>query len=57
MSKCDLPCDVYSRITGYFAPVRNWNRGKREEFKDRKTYKIEMASSEAVNNNPKKGEA
>ena len=43
MSKCNQPCDVYSRVTGYFAPVRLWNRGKREEFKQRKTYDLEKA--------------
>ena len=43
MSKCNQPCDVYSRVTGYFAPVRLWNRGKREEFKDRKTYDLKKA--------------
>ncbi len=41
MPKCGQPCDVYSRVTGYFAPVRLWNHGKREEFKQRKTYDIE----------------
>lgn len=32
------PCEVYSRIVGYIRPVQNWNAGKTEEFKDRKTY-------------------
>jgi hypothetical protein len=30
-----IPCEVYSRVVGYFARVSNWNEGKREEFKDR----------------------
>ncbi len=30
-----IPCDIYSRVVGYFQPVRNWNNGKKEEFKDR----------------------
>jgi len=40
--KCTIeqPCEVYSRIVGYLRPVRQWNVGKQEEFKDRKTYKI-----------------
>ena len=40
MEKCGEKCEVYSRVTGYFRPVANWNRGKREEFKDRKVYRI-----------------
>ena len=32
-------CEIYSRVCGYFRPVSNWNKGKREEFKERKTYK------------------
>ena len=32
-------CEVFSRIVGYFRPVKNWNEGKQEEFKDRVTYK------------------
>lgn len=31
-------CEVYSRIVGYLRPVGQWNVGKKEEFKDRKTY-------------------
>lgn len=32
------PCEIYSRVTGYLRPVKQWNPGKREEFKQRKTY-------------------
>ena len=38
--KCGERCEVYSRVVGYFRPVSNWNKGKKEEFKDRKTFKI-----------------
>ena len=38
MSKCGQPCEIYSRVSGYFRPVKNWNHGKKEEFKERKTY-------------------
>ena len=38
--KCKSDCEVYSRITGYYRPVKNWNNGKQEEFKDRKTYNV-----------------
>jgi hypothetical protein len=33
-----VPCEVYSRVVGYFRPVQNWNLGKRAEFADRVTY-------------------
>ena len=34
MNKCNEKCEVYSRVTGYFRPVANWNKGKKEEFAD-----------------------
>ena len=37
---CGGPAEVYSRITGYYRPVQNWNNGKAQEFKDRKLYDI-----------------
>ena len=37
---CGKPAEVYSRITGYYRPVQNWNDGKAQEFKDRKVYNI-----------------
>lgn len=40
---CGKPTEVYSRITGYYRPVQNWNDGKAQEFKDRKTYDIDMS--------------
>ncbi len=38
MPKCDKPVETYSRVCGYFQPVQQWNRGKKEEFKDRVAY-------------------
>ncbi len=37
---CGKATEVYSRITGYYRPVQNWNVGKTEEFKERKTYDV-----------------
>ena len=37
---CGGKTEVYSRITGYYRPVQNWNDGKAQEFKDRKVYDI-----------------
>ncbi len=36
--KCGKKTEIYSRITGYYRPVSNWNAGKAQEFHDRKTY-------------------
>jgi len=46
MSK-KIPCMVYSRVCGFYRPVCGWNKGKTEEFKERKTYKI----PKGLNNN------
>jgi len=32
-------CEVYSRVVGYLRPIGQWNRGKQQEFADRKTFK------------------
>ncbi len=37
---CGGETEVYSRITGYYRPVKNWNDGKAQEFKERKVYDI-----------------
>ena len=37
---CGNKTEVYSRITGYYRPVQNWNDGKTQEYKDRKLYDI-----------------
>jgi len=38
--ECGATTEVYSRVVGYIRPVSQWNRGKRSEFKDRKTFKL-----------------
>jgi ribonucleoside-triphosphate reductase len=44
--KCTIkqPCEVYSRIVGYYRPVQQWNLGKQQEFKQRKEFKIKEAA-------------
>ncbi len=37
---CGRRTEIYSRITGYYRPVQNWNVGKSEEFKERREYDI-----------------
>ncbi len=41
--KCGKRTEVYSRITGYYRPVQNWNDGKAEEYRERKTYNIKTS--------------
>ena len=40
---CGEKTEVYSRITGYYRPVKNWNAGKTQEFKERKVYNIDKS--------------
>ena len=37
---CGKKAEVYSRITGYYRPVQNWNDGKAQEYKNRTVYDI-----------------
>ena len=37
---CGQTTEIYSRITGYYRPVQNWNDGKAQEFKERKVYDV-----------------
>ena len=45
MSKCGAETEVYSRVVGYHRPVKNWNKGKREEFLERKEFKVPAATT------------
>ena len=36
--KCEDECEVYSRVVGYLRPIRQWNKGKKQEYFTRKTY-------------------
>ena len=44
---CGKKTEVYSRITGYYRPIQNWNDGKRKEFDDRKEYNIDTSKFSA----------
>jgi len=37
---CAAPCEVFSRVVGYLRPVKQWNKGKQEEFKARKLFRV-----------------
>ena len=36
----EIPCEVYSRVSGYFRPLAAWNKGKQQEFSERKYLNI-----------------
>ncbi len=40
MIKCTGKTEVFSRVVGFYRPVSFWNEGKKQEFAERKTYKI-----------------
>ena len=46
--KCGQPAEVYSRITGYYRPVQNWNDGKTQEYKNRKVYNAEHSHLNSI---------
>ncbi|MDR1059501.1 MAG: hypothetical protein LBL43_08110 [Treponema sp.] len=48
------PAEVYSRIVGYYRSVRNWNRGKREEYGERRLFKIDPCGSILPEREPQK---
>ncbi len=50
--KCNV--EVFSRVTGFFRPVQSWNKGKTEEFKERKTFKLDEASLKNENSRARK---
>ena len=49
--QCGKETEVYSRITGYYRPVKNWNDGKAQEYKERKVYNV--ATSVLTHSGPK----
>lgn len=42
--RCQQKTEVYARVCGFFRPVQQWNKGKREEYKDRVNYLPESMS-------------
>ncbi len=49
MSAKSCTVEVFSRVTGFFRPVQSWNKGKAEEFTDRKKFKISEEACTAKN--------
>jgi len=53
VSKCPIcgeEAEVYSRITGYYRPVKNWNDGKAQEYKQRKSYDMKNSKMKCEEN-------
>ena len=46
--------EVYSRVVGFFRPVSSWNKGKKEEFKERKVFNLESTSKNMSKSTSKK---
>lgn len=42
-------CEIWSRVVGYLRPISQYNKGKKEEWKDRKTYTTDTTKTTEVN--------
>ena len=42
--KCSGKTEVYSRVCGFFRPVQQWNKGKKEEFQERREFNLNSGS-------------
>ncbi len=54
---CGQKTEVYSRITGYYRPIQNWNDGKAQEYKDRLVYNIGRSTLTHIGPNPAPNDA
>lgn len=43
-----ITCEIYSRISGYYRPTSQWNKGKQEEFKERNALQMPQSKGIAV---------
>jgi anaerobic ribonucleoside-triphosphate reductase len=44
-----IPCEIYSRVVGYYRPVNQWNKGKQAEFEDRVEADVKNIDLEKIN--------
>ncbi len=49
MVKCGKKTEVYSRVCGFYRPVASWNRGKKEEFRERRNFSLAKPQKTRVN--------
>jgi hypothetical protein len=47
-----VPAEVYSRVSGYFRPVNQWNKGKQEEFINRATVNVDCLTAGMISSSP-----
>jgi ribonucleoside-triphosphate reductase len=47
-NKCGQITEIFSRVCGYHRPIKNWNKGKREEFRERKNFISKYQSPSAT---------
>ena len=55
--ECGEATEVYSRITGYYRPVKNWNDGKAQEYRDRRVYNAPASMARHAGDAPKNAAA
>jgi ribonucleoside-triphosphate reductase len=47
-SVCKRETEVYSRVVGFYRPTKLWNRGKKEEFKERKEFSLDKMEKQTA---------
>lgn len=45
-TKCDAKTEVYARVCGFFRPVQQWNKGKKEEYRERTEFVVGEGKTE-----------
>jgi len=50
--RCTAKVEVYSRVVGYYRPLQHWNPGKQSEFKNRRTFRLDLATYRAKEKKP-----
>jgi len=48
---CNRKTEVYSRVVGYYRPVQQWNKGKQEEYAQRRVYQLALGVHEPLPRN------
>jgi ribonucleoside-triphosphate reductase len=52
---CKCRTEVYARVVGFYRPIQEWNKGKKAEFFNRKTYKVDLSAFESRVQSPESG--
>ena len=56
MAVCGEPCEVYARIVGYYRPLSNWNKGKKQEHCERNPFDIKEVIASCEREGKKEGD-